>query len=109
MDANALPKGHIIGWVPPSSPPKLLSKSAKKNAKRKEKREGKKANSATDPIVRDSWEDDDEEEQPVVPQTLDTDLTNKGPSSELVADKPDDISSNPIHRLATDIHKLNLK
>ena len=109
MDANALPKGHIIGWVPPSSPLKLLSKSAKKNAKRKEKREEKKANSASDTIVRDNWEDDDEEEQPVVPQTLDSDLTNKGHSSEPVADKSDDISSNAIHRLATDIHKLDLK
>jgi len=108
MDANALPKGHIIGWVPPSSAPKPLSKSAKKNAKRKEKREEKK-NSAVDTTVRDNWEDDDEEEQPVVPQTLDTDLTSKGPSSEPVADKPNAIDSTAIYRLATDIHKLNLE
>jgi len=109
MDANALPKGHIIGWVPPSSPPKPLSKSAKKNAKRKEKREEKKANSAIDTIVRDDWEDDDEEEQPVIPQTPDTDLTNKGHSSEPAADKSDVISPSAIHQLTNNIHKLNLK
>ncbi|TFK75980.1 hypothetical protein BDN72DRAFT_831416 [Pluteus cervinus] len=57
MDANTLPKGHIIGWAPPpsstpaSSTSKPLSKSAKKNAKRKEKREEKK-------VVPDDWEDD---------------------------------------------------
>lgn len=59
LDANALPKGHIIGWAPPptssaasQSATKPLSKSAKKNAKRKEKKEEK--------TVPDDWEDDDE-------------------------------------------------
>jgi partner of Y14 and mago len=61
MDANALPKGHIIGWVPPSEDAKPasgttgMSKSAKKNAKRKEKREEKKQE-----IIRESWEDEDD-------------------------------------------------
>ncbi|KAK0206484.1 hypothetical protein DFS33DRAFT_592406 [Desarmillaria ectypa] len=63
MDANVLPKGHIVGWAPPPSTSnsgagqKPLSKSAKKNAKRKEKREEKK-----NEIIKDSWEDDDEGE-----------------------------------------------
>ncbi|KIL70123.1 hypothetical protein M378DRAFT_67985 [Amanita muscaria Koide BX008] len=66
-DSNALPKGHIIGWVPSSSATpanttdKPLSKSAKKNAKRKEKRAEKKQG---DDAVPESWDDDDEEVQP---------------------------------------------
>jgi len=63
MDANTLPKGHIIGWAPPptstaassSNGTKPLSKSAKKNAKRKEKREKDKAD------VPDNWEDDEDD------------------------------------------------
>ncbi|KAJ7700016.1 hypothetical protein B0H17DRAFT_1048242 [Mycena rosella] len=62
QDANALPKGHIIGWAPPptsqasGSTGKPLSKSAKKNAKRREKKEDKK-----DEAVADNWEDEEEE------------------------------------------------
>ncbi|THV08629.1 hypothetical protein K435DRAFT_959168 [Dendrothele bispora CBS 962.96] len=66
MDANTLPKGHIIGWVAPSAAAskegqgsKPMSKSAKKNAKRKEKREEKK-----NEIIKDSWEDDDDDASP---------------------------------------------
>lgn len=62
MDQNTLPKGHILGWVAPSSASKpkpaeaggSASKSAKKNEKRKEKRDRKK-----DQIIRDNWEDED--------------------------------------------------
>lgn len=66
LDANALPKGHIIGWAPPpvasTTPAKSaagLSKSAKKNEKRKEKRKEKAA-----AIIKENWEDDDEDEAP---------------------------------------------
>ncbi|KAJ6509885.1 hypothetical protein C8R47DRAFT_1095724 [Mycena vitilis] len=56
QDANALPKGHIIGWAPPptsqASGSKPMSKSAKKNAKRREKKEDKP--------VAENWEDDDD-------------------------------------------------
>ncbi|KAF9263476.1 hypothetical protein L218DRAFT_831154, partial [Marasmius fiardii PR-910] len=59
MDVNALPKGHIVGWVPPtnkeSEADKPMSKSAKKNAKRREKKEEKK-----NAVIKDSWEDDDD-------------------------------------------------
>ncbi|KAJ8502442.1 hypothetical protein ONZ45_g11756 [Pleurotus djamor] len=83
MDAMALPKGHIVGWAPPSntasksggsanafpalgqstasssaSSTKPLSKAAKKNAKRKEKRGEQKA--APEP-VKDNWDDEDED------------------------------------------------
>jgi len=65
MDARALPKGHIIGWVPPPSAANnatgkssgTMSKSQKKNEKRKEK---KKADIAKK--IRENWEDDDEDE-----------------------------------------------
>jgi len=65
-DANQLPKGHIIGWVPPSvveggAPSKPTSKSARKNAKRREKKKE---------TVADNWEDDDEEtSKKTTPQT----------------------------------------
>ncbi|RDB22871.1 hypothetical protein Hypma_010274 [Hypsizygus marmoreus] len=60
MDTNALPKGHIIGWVPPPAPSastaKPLSKSAKKNAKRRVKKEETRE-------VPDNWDDEEEEEE----------------------------------------------
>ncbi|KAL9712642.1 hypothetical protein Ac2012v2_003879 [Leucoagaricus gongylophorus] len=113
MEANALPKGHIVGWVAPSSQSKSLSKSAKKNAKRKEKKEEKKVNASYDDPVRDNWEDEDEE-QPAAPQAAaaNADLINTGRSSELIADQPNGsniVSSNAIQQLATDLNKLNVK
>ena len=60
-----MPKGHIIGWVPPSSASpsvtKPLSKSQKKNAKRKEK---KKEETTDKAAVPDNWEDDDDDDEP---------------------------------------------
>ncbi|KAF8640031.1 hypothetical protein AX17_001273 [Amanita inopinata Kibby_2008] len=77
MDASTLPKGHIIGWVPPSSTSpnaseKPVSKSAKKNAKRKEKR----AEKQTDKVVPESWEDDEEAPATTAPTMAAAD-TNK--------------------------------
>ncbi|KAI0721882.1 hypothetical protein C8T65DRAFT_704953 [Cerioporus squamosus] len=60
-EANALPKGHIIGWAPPpqtaipAASKAGMSKAQKKNEKRKEKRKEKAE------TVKDSWEDEDEE------------------------------------------------
>lgn len=64
MDANTLPKGHIVGWTPPpasssSASAAAKSKSAKKNEKRKEKR---KADKTEETKVKDDWEDEDDEE-----------------------------------------------
>lgn len=78
MDRNALPKGHILGWAPPSSEKtapnkapssslqptragdnggdKPLSKSAAKNAKRKAKKQAEKEKK-----ISDNWEDSDDE------------------------------------------------
>ena len=64
-EANALPKGHIIGWAPPpqAAPAPAskagMTKAQKKNEKRKEKRKEKATDSEK---VKDSWEDDDEGE-----------------------------------------------
>ncbi|CDO74065.1 hypothetical protein BN946_scf185043.g115 [Trametes cinnabarina] len=64
MDANSLPKGHIIGWAPPPQtavPPASkagLTKAQKKNEKRKEKRKEKRDETK----VKDNWEDDDDGE-----------------------------------------------
>lgn len=59
MDSNALPKGHIIGWTPPSSAPKPGAGSGStplsKNAKKRQKQKEKKAEA-----VKDNWEDEDE-------------------------------------------------
>lgn len=74
MDRNALPKGHILGWVAPtaatSAPKKtaagkdgaVLSKSAKKNEKRREKKREEK-----EKIIRENWEESDEEVRPTKP------------------------------------------
>jgi len=68
VEANTLPKGHIIGWAPPPSTPsanepaKPISKSAKKNAKRKEKRAEKKQQGSEEGVP-ESWDDDEEEVQ----------------------------------------------
>ncbi|KAH8118452.1 hypothetical protein DFH11DRAFT_1723356 [Phellopilus nigrolimitatus] len=73
QDRNALPKGHILGWVAPSSDKKGgtagkaagsaaavdtagLSKSAAKNAKRKAKKQVEK-----EKVIQANWEDSDEE------------------------------------------------
>ncbi|KAG9127337.1 hypothetical protein FRC07_014747 [Ceratobasidium sp. 392] len=82
-DRSALPKGHIMGWVPPSAEtkpkPKIkpgnslaaaaaaaaadtagLSKAQKKNAKRAEKRAEKKAEARE---VKENWDDDDDDDE----------------------------------------------
>ncbi|EUC66741.1 mago-bind domain protein [Rhizoctonia solani AG-3 Rhs1AP] len=65
-DKNTLPKGHIVGWVAPSSEtkpkpkPAEMTKAQKKNAKRAEKRAEKR----TQPVaVKENWDDDDEDEE----------------------------------------------
>lgn len=63
-EQNALPKGHIVGWVPPESGagastsegpknPDKPSKSAKKSQKKKEKKEKDKLD-----LIAASWEED---------------------------------------------------
>lgn len=81
-DRAALPKGHIMGWVPPSSETKPkpksgslaavaaaavaaadtanLSKTQKKNAKRAAKRAEKRKE---EPAVKENWDDDDDDDR----------------------------------------------
>jgi len=87
MDSTALPKGHIIGWVPPSSSTstKPLSKSAKKNAKRKEKRGKEKVEAPSEPVP-DNWDDDEDED--FAPRAIETtsDANKSLPASETPGD-----------------------
>lgn len=72
MEANALPKGHVIGWTPPTANEVVvvqgMTQAQRKNAKRKEKRKEKRDEEGSAPAkvekVKDSWEDEDEDEQP---------------------------------------------
>ncbi|TBU48516.1 hypothetical protein BD309DRAFT_949618 [Dichomitus squalens] len=63
-EANALPKGHIVGWAPPPKAAAVpvskasMTKAQKKNEKRKEKRKEKTVESEK---VKDNWEEDDDE------------------------------------------------
>lgn len=66
MDANSLPKGHIIGWAPPPSATKPGAASGSgsgtaglsKNAKKRQKQREKKAEAL---VVKDNWDDEEEE------------------------------------------------
>ena len=95
-DANTLPKGHILGWVAPSSAAAATSnaaksKSAKKNEKRKEKRKEKAASDIAAKI-KENWDDDDEDEAPPKSSTK-TDSTakkdTKQSDGDALADKLD--------------------
>lgn len=69
MDASSLPKGHIIGWAPlpsttkPGAAPSSGSASGtaglSKNAKKRQKQREKKAEAL---VVKDNWDDEDEEQ-----------------------------------------------
>ncbi|KAK1224418.1 hypothetical protein PQX77_012714 [Marasmius sp. AFHP31] len=91
MDANALPKGHIVGWAPPTTKAaesnKPLSKSAKKNAKRKEKRDEKKT-----AVIKDSWEDDDEDD--VAAKKTESKKSTEATTSEPKQTDPDSLASD---------------
>jgi partner of Y14 and mago len=75
MDRIALPAGHILGWVAPSSASKpkssdthgSTSKSAKKNEKRKGKQDKKK-----EEIIRANWEEDAVKDADGVPNWAET-------------------------------------
>ncbi|KAL4241339.1 Partner of Y14 and mago [Abortiporus biennis] len=100
MDANQLPKGHVVGWVPPSttstsSSSTAKTKSQKKNEKRKEKRKEK----AVEEKVKDNWEDEDEDEVP--PEKTTTDTKASPEAKEQVASKETELEEK--------MGKLNVK
>ncbi|KAF8609328.1 hypothetical protein BDV93DRAFT_540663 [Ceratobasidium sp. AG-I] len=122
-DRTALPKGHIIGWVPPSSETKPkpkskpagssllaaaaaaaadtvgMSKAQKKNAKRAEKRAEKR----TEPeVVKDNWDDDDEDEK----DSGKGNATDAGEANATVStDKPGDAD---VDAVAKEISQLSV-
>lgn len=65
MDATALPKGHILGWVAPSAAASSKGKTAtpppNKNAKKRANARAKKSAEKA-AIIKDNWEDEEEEE-----------------------------------------------
>lgn len=68
MDATSLPKGHILGWVAPSSESQQKAKGAtapppNKNARKRANQRAKKAAEQ----VKDSWEDEDDAESSGTP------------------------------------------
>lgn len=128
MDANKLPPGHILGWIPPSSQAKPsalgsskpgaipgsasasneskpLSKSAAKNAKRKAKKQAEK-----EKVIQENWEDSDSDEKPLQKGKI----TNA--KVEKVAVTKDDEATNTIgendeveKKLAKDLEKLDVQ
>ena len=111
FDRNQLPKGHILGWIAPSSErkdtnasakaktpgavagasgvgagaggEKPLTKSAAKNAKRKAKKQAEK-----EKIIKESWEDSDEDnekEKKVVKSEKAVDQARRGESENATA------------------------
>lgn len=66
MDATSLPKGHILGWVAPSSESEQKAKVASapppnKNAKKRANQRARKAAEKSE-AVKDSWEDEEDAE-----------------------------------------------
>ncbi|CCA72543.1 hypothetical protein PIIN_06480 [Serendipita indica DSM 11827] len=70
-EKNALPKGHILGWVAPSSgastssgkDTSAMSKSAKKNARRAEKKKEDKQKEL-EAKIREAWDEDSDDDVP---------------------------------------------
>ncbi|KIP12807.1 hypothetical protein PHLGIDRAFT_27183 [Phlebiopsis gigantea 11061_1 CR5-6] len=108
MDRTSLPKGHIIGWAPPSaaSPAvtKPASKSAKKNAKRKEKRDEKR-NEEVATKIKDSWEDEDEDEAPAAASSKNTPKDAKSEGKDGAAAQ----ASEGEDALAEKLEKLDVR
>ncbi|KAG1874508.1 hypothetical protein DFJ58DRAFT_721516 [Suillus subalutaceus] len=65
LDATALPKGHILGWVAPSAAASSKGKTAtpppNKNAKKRANARAKK-NADKAAVIKDNWEDEEEGE-----------------------------------------------
>ncbi|KAG6855124.1 hypothetical protein C0991_006053 [Blastosporella zonata] len=104
MDANTIPKGHIIGWAPPpqaapTSDAKPISKAAKKNAKRREKKQDAKKDE-----VPDNWDDDEAD---------DAKPEQKAPSTKepkpTTQSSPANDASGGAEELATKLGKLEVK
>jgi partner of Y14 and mago protein len=130
MDINTLPKGHIIGWAPPSTTSAVKrsadktsadeetsadkkTSAAKKNARRKEKKiEAKKIaqQNGKREDVPDNWEDDGDESGPQSSNSdtnpsMTTITTDLEPAKENQLVPPADIERD----LSSELVKLNVK
>lgn len=86
-DRNALPKGHIIGWVPKTpDEQKGDGKAQSKNAAKKAKRRAKKRSEKEEP-VRDNWEDDDDEEEVTEPKKQEADKGSNQSKSDVAGER----------------------
>lgn len=121
LDATSLPKGHILGWVAPSSESQKKAKGAvapppNKNAKKRANQRAKKATEKAE-TVKDSWEDEEDAEgSGTGSQTQEKPDTN--PAGEAVkgidtADKPTrPVAPNEVQGeadLADKLSKLEVK
>ncbi|KAG6872793.1 hypothetical protein C0995_006522 [Termitomyces sp. Mi166 len=109
MDANALPKGHIIGWVPPLQPAasdaKPMSKAAKKNAKRREaKKEAKREE------VPENWDDDEANDVPAVEKKAATAQSmNESKSASSTQSPASNDASTGAQELTAKLEKLEVQ
>jgi partner of Y14 and mago protein len=116
-DRTVLPKGHIVGWTPPSEsttkpkpkPGSLaavaaaaaadtagMSKAQKKNAKRAEKRAEKRQQPT---VVKENWDDDDEDE---------ADEDEQGKVGGAGVDLTSDSKTDPIDAVTKEIGELKV-
>ncbi|KAH7908510.1 hypothetical protein BJ138DRAFT_351648 [Hygrophoropsis aurantiaca] len=116
MDARALPKGHILGWVAPAGAAMTPTKPGappppNKNAKKRQNQRARKA--AQKEEIRDNWEDEDEDESVVGKSRTEkatseksADKPNLDAPPETIADthKPQDTDA-----LASKLGKLDVK
>jgi len=112
MDANALPKGHIIGWVPP--PPASTSVSPAKSNKNAKKRARKKRAKESEREVPDNWEeddkDDDDESGPCGPDSIAQNSSTTITTDLAVEDKKQSVPSADVEEdLSSNLDKLNVK
>jgi len=91
MDSSALPKGHIIGWIPPpaAAKPGAGSVPLSKNAKKRQKQKEKKAEA-----VKNNWDDEDAQDGDAVGKKIASTSraaseTGKGSSGTHTPDHPD--------------------
>ncbi|KAG9317541.1 hypothetical protein JVU11DRAFT_1747 [Chiua virens] len=108
MDAAAIPKGHILGWVAPSetqqkakgagAPPP--NKNAKKRANQRAKKAAEKAEE-----VKDNWEDEEDGEKSATGEQASTEEAKEA------ADKPSAVpeSTQGEAEVTEQLSKLKLK
>ncbi len=104
VDARALPKGHIPGWVPPGAPTpekkEALSKSAKKNEKRKEKRKDK-----LQEVIRENWESEDDEDATAMPTSIKVGAIPARAVDSTPSDPGEHVQSEPHGKTETTVSK----